>query len=80
MMTPIDDREFGGLEKQVDIDHVNVVALFDKVDRLTEKLSGYMEAHGAEHRTINGQLGGLPYLWAIILLALGAALTAIFKG
>jgi hypothetical protein len=79
-MAPIDDREFGGLERQVDIDHESVVVLFAKMDKLTDKLAGYMESHGDEHRIIHGQLGGLPYLWAIVLLALGAAATAIFKG
>lgn len=83
-MTPIDDREFGILEERVKTDHENVALLFDKMDRLADKFDSYVKAHGAEHDSIAGQLGGVRQLWALVLLAVGASVTAaiaaIFKG
>ncbi|MFA5217080.1 hypothetical protein [Sulfuricurvum sp.] len=77
-MAPINDREFGGLERQVDIDHENVVELFKKMDALTGELHGYYDRHNNVHVAIGRQLGGLAVLTAILLLVAGAAITKLF--
>ena len=76
-MTPIDDRELGKLESRVNDDHENVAELFAKVDKLTEKLTGYVEKHGDVHASISGQLRLLMFIEAVLLVAIGAALAKL---